>query len=400
MDPIQNPFSPGAGSPPPELVGRENIIKQATILFARVKEQRAEKNLLLTGLRGVGKTVLLNELERLAEQSGYRTILIEAREEKSLGALLVPSLRQLLYQLDRISGTGHKVRMGLSVLRSFINAIKFKVAEVEVGLDIEPAKGIADSGDFESDLTSLFIAVAEAAQEKKTAICILIDEIQYFNASELSALIIALHRMQQKQLPLTLIGAGLPILPALTGESKTYAERLFHFSDIGALSKSDVFKALEEPAKKYNVKFKKNAINEIFNVTKGYPYFVQEWAYQAWNHAAQSPITCADIKNSTGDVMQRLDESFFRVRFDRLTPSESRFLRAMAEFNSDSQQTSDIAKKMGFKIQQIGTLRAKLIKKAMIYSPAHGQVAFTVPLFAEFMRRAIPTFKKQNKRKR
>ncbi|MCW5589423.1 MAG: ATP-binding protein [Legionellales bacterium] len=393
MDSIENPFSPGAGSPPPELVGREAILKKGNILFARVKCQRAEKSLLLTGLRGVGKTVLINELERLAEQASYKTILIEAYEGKSLGVLLIPPLRQLLYQLDRLAGMGNKVRRGLAVLKSFITAIKVKMGEIEVGLDIEPEQGTADSGDLASDLPNLFMAVAEAAQEKQTPIAILIDEIQYLSQDELGALIMAMHKMQQRQLPLVLIGAGLPVLPALVGSSKTYAERLFQFPDIGPLSAIDSIKALQEPVKKYNVKFTEEALEEIFRLTKGYPYFIQEWGYQSWNHAVSSPITLQDVKNSTIDVIRRLDENFFRVRFDRLTLSEQKFLRAMAEFGTDLLRTSDIAIRLGVKIHQIGPVRAKLIKKGMIFSPAHGEIRFTVPLFDEFMKRAIPIFK-------
>lgn len=392
MDPIKNPFSPGAGSPPPELVGREAVLMQGNILFARVKQQRAEKSLLLTGLRGVGKTVLIVELERLAEQIGYKTILIEAYEGKSLGTLLIPPLRQLLYKLDRLSGLGDKVRRGLAVLKSFINAITVKVGDIEVGLDIEPERGTADSGDLSSDLPNLFAAVAEAAEEKQTAIAILIDEIQYLNADELSALIMAMHKMQQRRLPLVLIGAGLPILPALAGESKTYAERLFQFPDIGPLSATDSAKALQEPVKKYGVKFTKEALEEIFRLTKGYPYFIQEWGYQSWNHATSTPITLQNVKDSTIDVVHRLDENFFRVRFDRLTMNEQKFLRAMAELGPGLQRTSDIAKKLGTKIHQIGPVRAKLIKKGMIFSPAHGEMMFTVPLFDEFMKRIMPIY--------
>ena len=266
MDPIKNPFSPGAGSPPPELVGRGEILTQSHILLARVKEKRPEKSFLLTGLRGVGKTVLLNEIERLAEKEGYKTVLIEAHEKKSLGVLLVPYIRRLLYDLDRIAGAGDKVRRGLGVLKSFINSIKIKVGEIEFGLGIDPEQGTADSGDLEVDLPSLFVALAEAAEERKTAVAILIDELQYFSINEISALIMAMHKIQQRQLPLVFVGAGLPILPALAGESKTYAERLFLFPNIGALSKTDAIKALQDPVKEVGVEFSKDALNEIFDV--------------------------------------------------------------------------------------------------------------------------------------
>lgn len=393
MDPIQNPFSPGAGSPPPELVGRNNILDQGVVLFKRIKAHRAEKSLLLTGLRGVGKTVLLNELKVLAEKNGYKTIYIEAHENKSLPALLIPPLRQLLYQIDRLAGIGNKVRYGLTVLKSFITGLKVKFGDLEVGLDIDPEKGAADSGDLESDLPDLLTVIAEAAEEKHVAIAILIDEIQYLSIKELSALIMAMHRMQQRQLPLVLIAAGLPILPALAGESKTYAERLFLFPDIGPLSATDAAKALQEPVKKYKVTFTQEALIEIFQLTKGYPYFIQEWGYQTWNQTNKSPINLQVVKKSTDQVIRRLDENFFRVRFDRLTPSEQLFLRAIAEFGSQPQKTSGIAAKLNQKIHQIGPVRAKLIKKGMIYSSSYGEIAFTVPLFDQFLKRMIPKFK-------
>jgi hypothetical protein len=399
MDKIKNPFSPGAGSPPPELAGRDGILESARVLLGRVKEKRSEKSILLTGLRGVGKTVLLNEIERIAADQGYRTIQIEAHEDKPLAALLVPHLRRLLYDLDRIKGVSEKVRHGIGVLRSFIGTLKLTYGDYEVGIDIEPEKGSADSGDLEADLPNLFAAVAEAAEDRSTAIAVLVDEIQYFNSSELSALIMAMHRMQQRRLPLVLIGAGLPILPGLAGESKSYAERLFSFPDIGPLSAKDAAKALQDPVKAEGVEFKRDALGEICELTKGYPYFIQEWGYQAWNHAESSPIILKDIKETTQVVADRLDKNFFRVRFDRLRPREKDFLRAMADIGPGPYRTGDIADALGEKINTLGPMRASLIKKGMIYSPSHGDLAFTVPLFDEFMRRAIPKFKTKTKKK-
>jgi len=395
MDPIKNPFSPGAGSPPPELVGRSGILEQARILLGRIKEKRPEKSILLTGLRGVGKTVLLNEIERLAASTGYRTVVVEAHEDKSLAALLIPPLRKLLYELDRVARAGDKAKRGLAVLRGFMNGVKFSLGDLEVGLDIDPEKGAADSGDLESDLPNLFIAVAEAAQERQIPIALLIDELQYFKHKELSALIMAMHKMQQRQLPMVLLGAGLPILPGLAGESKSYAERLFSFPDIGALSEADTIKALQEPTKAVEVDFNMDALKEIFLLTQGYPYFLQEWGYQSWNRAESSPITLKVVQEASSTVVQRLDENFFRVRFDRLTPGEKRFLRAMAEMGSGAHRSSDIAEALDVKINSLGPTRAKLIQKGMIYSPAHGDMAFTVPLFDEFMLRAMPTLEKR-----
>ena len=394
MDPIKNPFSPGAGSPPPELVGRDPILEQARILLARIKLRRPEKSLLLTGLRGVGKTVLLNEIERQAREVGYRTISIEAHEDKPLGPLLAPHLRSLLFELDRIAGAGDKVKRGLRVLRSFLGALKLSYEDVSIGLDIDPERGSADSGDLEIDLPNLFIAVGEAAEERNTAVAVLIDEIQYFSQKELGALIMAMHKMQQRQLPFVLLGAGLPILLGLAGESKSYAERLFSFPSVGALSEEDSQKALREPAQAAGVGFEPEALKEVFLLTKGYPYFLQEWGYQSWNMATDSPITSAVVQSATASVIPRLDQNFFRVRFDRLTPSEKNFLRAMAELGVGPQRTGDIAAALRVKVTSLGPVRAKLLKKGMIYSPAHGDMAFTVPLFDEFMIRAIPEFKR------
>ena len=393
MDPIKNPFSPGAGSPPPELVGRDPILEQARILLGRIKQKRPEKSMLLTGLRGVGKTVLLNEIERMAKAAAYRTIAIEAHEDKALGQLIAPHLRSLLYDLDRMTGAGIKVKRGLAVLRSFVGALKFTVGDVTLGLDIDPEKGAADSGDLEIDLPNLFVAVAEAAEERKTAVAVLIDEIQYFNQKELGALIMAMHKVQQRQLPLVLLAAGLPILPGLAGDSKSYAERLFSFPNIGALSQEDATKALRDPTRSAGVKFEEQALSEVFRLTKGYPYFLQEWGYQVWNLAEKSPITLKTVQGATEKVIPRLDQNFFRVRFDRLTPSEKNFLRAMAKLGSGAHRTGDIAETLNVKLSSLGPVRAKLIKKGMIYSPAHGDMAFTVPLFDEFMIRAIPEFK-------
>jgi hypothetical protein len=346
--------------------------------------------MLLTGLRGVGKTVLLNEIERLARAAGYHTLAIEAHEEKPLGPLIAPNLRSLLFDLDRIAGAGDKVRRGLAVLRGFIGAIKVTVGEASFGLDIDPEKGTADSGDLEIDLSNLFVAVAEAAEERNSAVALLIDEIQYFDQKELGALIMAMHKIQQRQLPMTLIGAGLPILPGLAGDSKSYAERLFSFPDVGALSEQDAAKALQEPAHAAGVEFERDALRDIFELTQGYPYFIQEWGYQSWNLAKASPITREVIADATATVAERLDRNFFRVLFDRLTPSERNFLRVMAEIGAGPHRIGDIADVLNVKVTSLGPMRAKLITKGMMYSPAYGELAFTVPLFDQFIMRAMP----------
>lgn len=392
MNKIKNPFSPGAGSPPPELAGRDDVLEQAEVLLGRVLAKKPEKSLLLTGLRGVGKTVLLNEIERLAKTMGYRTLLVEAHDGKSLAALLAPALRSLLFELDRVAGAGDKVRRGMAVLKSFVSSIKVKVADIDIGIDIDPEKGTADSGDLEADLTGLFIALAEAARERGVGVAILIDEIQYLNAKELSALIMAMHKMQQQQLPLVLVAAGLPILPGLLGESKSYAERLFSFPDIGPLPELAAATALRDPVLAAGESFADDAIAEIFKLTMGYPYFLQEWGYQAWNLALASPISLQVVIDAGAQVSTRLDQNFFRVRFDRLTPGEKMYLRAMADLGAGPYRSSDVADKLSAKLSTLGPVRASLIKKGMVYSPAHGDMDFTVPLFDAYMRRVMPAF--------
>lgn len=393
MDAIRNPFSPSAGSQPPELVGRGSILEQARILLGRVKQKRCEKSMLLTGLRGVGKTVLLNEIERLAKREGYHTVLIEAHENKALGPLIVPHLRTLLFDLDRIAGMSDKLKRGLAVLRSFVSGLSVTINEVTFGMGTDPEKGSADSGDLEIDLPNLFVAIAEAAEDRGVAVAILIDEIQYLTQKELGALIMAMHKIQQKDLPLVLLGAGLPILRGLAGESKSYAERLFSFPDIGALAQDDAIRALRNPVQAAGIDFESSALQEIYRLTKGYPYFVQEWGYQTWNLATENMITLQVVKEATAEVIPRLDKNFFRVRFDRLIPSEKRFLRAMACLGSGAQRAGDIAEILNVKISSLSPVRSRLIEKGMIYSPAYGDMAFTVPLFDEFMMRVMPEFK-------
>jgi len=390
MDPVSNPFSPSAGSKPPELVGRDSVLEQTRILLGRVKQRRCEKSILLTGLRGVGKTVLLNEIERLAKMDLYHTVFIEAHENKSLGPLLVPHLRTLLFDLDRVAGMSEKLKRGLAVLRSFVSALTLTVGDVTFGLGVEPEKGSADSGDLEIDLPNLFVAIAEAAQEHGRAIAILIDEVQYLTQKELGALIMAMHKIQQKDLPLVFFGAGLPILPGLAGDSKSYAERLFSFPEIGALTKDDAFLALTKPVEVVGVRFARPALDEICRLTKGYPYFIQEWGYQVWNFAENNLISLEVVKKATSEAIHRLDKNFFKVRFDRLIPSEKKFLRAMAQFGAGAHRTGDIAEILKVKISSLGPVRSRLIKKGMIYSPAYGDMEFTVPLFDEFMMRAMP----------
>lgn len=390
MDPLKNPYSPGAGAPPPELVGRDAILMQAEILLGRIKNNKPEKSLLMTGLRGVGKTVLLIEIQKKAEHLGYKTIFIEAHEDKSLGVLLAPYLRTLLYSFNRMAGIGDKARRALSVLRGFIGSLKVAYGDISIGLDIEPELGSADSGDIEIDLPQLLVVVGEAALDSDCAVAILVDEIQYLSKKELGALIMAMHKLQQRQLPVLLIAAGLPVLLGLAGESKSYAERLFNFPNIGELSKEDAYKALRDPALAAGVDFEERALEKIYEMTHGYPYFLQEWGYKTWNKALSNPITYLTVNLATKEVIEQLDNNFFRVRFDRLTPGERVFLRTMADLGEGPYKAGDIADKCHVKVSALSSTRANLMKKGMIYSPSYGYIAFTVPLFDQFMRRTMP----------
>jgi len=390
MNPLTNPFSPGAGNQPPELAGRGELLHKVEVLLARVKAGRSEQSMFMVGLRGVGKTVLLNRVREMAQAQGYQALLIEAHESKPLPLLLLPPLRQILFALDRMQNVSQKVKRGLRVLRSFIGAVKVKVGDAEFGLDIDPETGSADSGDLEADLAELFVAVGEAAADRGAAVAIIIDELQYMTEVEMSALIMAIHRVSQRSLPLVLIGAGLPQLVGLAGKSKSYAERLFTYPEVGALSLEDASLALQGPVATQGVAFTPAALAEVFRVTQGYPYFLQEWGYQSWNMAEQSPIDLPLIQRTTIASTARLDQSFFRVRFDRLTPREKDYLSALAELGTGNQRSGGVAERLGVKVQTIAPLRSSLIKKGMIYSPAHGDTAFTMPLFDQFMLRTMP----------
>lgn len=397
MDRAKNPFSPGAGTPPPALAGRSAILEDAMVALKRVKNGRSEKSMILVGLRGVGKTVLLGEIYHLAEEEGYKVTLIEAhesRQKKSLAELLFPHLRRILFDLNRGELISEKAKKALRVLKSFISAFKLKTGDIEFSLDMDAETGEADSGDLEVDLASLFVAIGDAAKDRGTAVAIIIDELQYLEEKELSAMIMAVHRVSQKSSPLILIGAGLPQLVGKAGNSKSYAERLFSYPEVGALTKEDAIIALQTPVKELGIHFSEDALDEIYHTTKGYPYFLQEWGYHAWNITANdsSIITLKDAKNASEFSIANLDKNFFRVRFDRLTPSERKYVRALAELGRKPQRSGDIANKLGKAVEQVAPLRAQLINKGMIYSPAHGDITFTVPLFEEFLIREIPIF--------
>lgn len=390
MDPIRNPYAPGAGTQPPELAGRDEIRENVRIAIERIRIGRASKSVLMVGLRGVGKTVLLDRMRLDAEAAGHHTLRAEAPEDRSLPALLAPQLRTALLKLSLVESAKDLSRRALRALAGFAGALKVKYEDIEVGMDFEPEPGLADNGDLESDLQDLLEAVGLAAKAANTSLVMFVDEMQYVEEDQLASLITALHRTSQRGLPVTLVGAGLPQLPGLMGKAKSYAERLFDFPFIGPLSPAEASKALVNPATEEGVVFEANAVDLVYEQTQGYPYFLQEWGKHAWDCADQSPITREDCDRATLTATAALDASFFRVRFDRLTPLEKKYIRGMAELGPGPHRSGDIAEMLGRDVQSLAPTRGNLIRKGMIWSPNHGDTAFTVPLFDQFMKRIIP----------
>ena len=390
MDPILNPYAPGAGTPPPELAGRDEIREQARIATERIRRGRPAKSILMVGLRGVGKTVLLDRIRDDAESSGFYTLRIEAPEGRSLPALIAPQLRLVLLKLSKVDRAKELAERGLRALAGFAEALKVKYHDIEVGLDFEPEPGLADNGDLEQDLPVLLEAVGTTADRAGVAVVMFVDELQYVEEDQLAILISALHRCAQGKLPITLIGAGLPQLRGRMGKAKSYAERLFEFSNVGALDETAAAEAIIKPAQEEQVEFDADAVAEITKQTQGYPYFLQEWGKHAWDCADESPITLADVNAASTIAIAALDDSFFRVRFDRLTPSEKKYLRAMADLGPGPHRSGDIAERLDRNVRSVAPTRNNLIKSGMIWSPNHGDTAFTVPLFDEFMRRIMP----------
>jgi hypothetical protein len=390
LDPRLNPYAPGAGTPPPELAGRDDLIERAAIALDRIRAGLSARSFILYGLRGVGKTVLLNRIQRDAEARGMFAAKIEAPEDRSLPALLVPNLRSLLLQLNRGERVKAGARRALRALAGFAKGLKIKYGDLDVGLQYEPEAGLADSGDLETDLAALLIAVGRAAAERGTAAALFVDELQYVKEAELAALISGLHQAAQAEAPITMVAAGLPQIIGQSGRAKSYAERLFEFAAIDRLDADAARAALRVPAEKQGVTYDDYAIDEILKHTQRFPYFLQEWGKHSWNIAQRSPIERADARRATAQALAELDASFFRVRFDRLAPAERRYLRAMADLGAGPHRSGDIAERLGRKVTAVAPTRNALIGKGMIYSPAHGDTAFTVPLFEGFMKRTLP----------
>lgn len=385
-----SPYAPGAGTPPPELAGRRAVLDRADIAIERTLLGYSNKSILMVGLRGVGKTVLLEHMSLEAEDKGAVTIRFEAPENRSLPSILAPQLRTALLNLSANERAKDLALRAIRGLAGFAKALKVRYQDLEVGLEVDPLPGLADNGNLELDLQALIQAVGEAAQAGNTALAIFADELQYVKEGELAALITALHRTAQRKLPVVMIGAGLPQMRGRMGNAKSYAERLFDFPQIGPLSPQDAREALAKPAQRLGVEFESDALDLVIEQTGGYPYFLQEWGKHVWEVAETSPITVAAVEAAAERAIASLDESFFLVRFDRLTLSEKRYLRAMATLGAGPHRSGDIAGELGRPVNELAPVRSRLINKGMIWSPGHGDTAFTVPMFDQFMVRIMP----------
>ena len=390
MNPATNPFAPGAGTAPPELAGRDELLDSVRISIERIRGGRADKSVLMIGLRGVGKTVLLDRMRDDAESVGVQTLRIEAPENRSLPALLAPELRRALLRLSRNERSRDRATRALRALAGFATVLKVRYEDIAIGLDFDPEPGLADNGDLEHDLQDLLEVAGGAASDAGTALVLFVDELQYVAEDELAALIVALHRVAQRRLPVMLVGAGLPQLRGRTGDAKSYAERLFDFPEVGPLSHVAAERALAKPIRDEDAEITPEALSRIIDRTQGYAYFLQEWGKHSWDAAASSPITADDVDVASATAVATLDASFFGVRFDRLTPAEKRYLRAMADLGPGPHRSGDIAQKLERKVTSLAPLRSQIINKGMIWSPSHGDTAFTVPLFDQFMRRIMP----------
>jgi AAA ATPase domain len=385
--PHDNPYTPNAGARPPALVGREAQLEAFEVLLDRLRRGHTEQSLLITGLRGVGKTVLLGAFEERARERAWTTVDAEITKNVEFGVRMAQLARRALLQVAPRTRWRDRGRRAAEVLRSFQLTVSPQ-GELTFGLDVDAAEGLADSGSLGEDLTDVLVALGEAAQEQDRGVVFLFDEVQFLSLVELEALIAALHKTVQRQLPITLVGAGLPQLPRLAGEAKSYAERLFQFPMIGRLSPDEAARALVEPAAPLGVEFAHEAVDAIVDYTEGYPYFLQEYGKLVWERAEASPVTLADVRDAQEAVEAKLDSNFFRVRTDRVTDLELQYMRAMAELGSEPQAAKDVAQLMGRRSEQLGPTRSRLIEKGLLYTPAHGLAAFTVPQFDRYMRRA------------
>ena len=381
-----NPYTPNAGARPPALAGRDQELEAFELLLARMLRGYTEQSMLVTGLRGVGKTVLLTRFEESAREAGWATVEAEITKNTDFGERMAGLVRRALLQLAPRDRWKQRAARAASVLRSFQLTAR-PDGSVTAGFEVDPAEGLADSGQLDEDLTDVFVALGEAAREHDTGVVFLVDEVQFLRIVEFEALIAAIHKTVQRQLPITLVGAGLPQLPRLAGEAKSYAERLFKFPRIGKLSDEQASEALSAPAERLGVQFEPAALAAVIEQTEGYPYFLQEYGSTLWNQIEEPTVTTGDVAIAQAAVEAKLDDGFFQVRVERTTELEQLYLRAMAELGPEPQRAKDVAAVLGRTSEQLAPTRSRLIEKGLLYTPGRGLAAFTVPQFDRFMRR-------------
>ena len=391
MDPVSNPYTPNAGARPQAVVGRDDQLLSFDLLLRRLKMGRTEQSMIITGLRGVGKTVLLGQFRSKALASDWVVVELEVskHDDQRFRFDVASRRRTALLELSPRAKWNQRVEQAVAVLKSFTLSID-QAGSFTVGMSTPPAEGYGDHGDLTLDLTDLLVALGEAAQSVGRGVVLLFDEIQFLQPPQLEALIAALHKLVQRELPATLVGAGLPQIAELAGDAKSYAERLFKFPRIGERSDSDARRALAEPAEQEGVTFTDDALDLAVAVTGGYPYFIQELGHALWAVATGHEVTKADVISTIPIYESKLDASFFRVRLDRATELQRAYLRAMAGLGPLPQKAADVAAVLRRQSTQLGPTRAELINMGLLYTPEHGYAAFTVPHFDQFMLRAMP----------
>jgi len=390
VDPIRNPYAPGAGQRPPELAGRDREIGQFEVVLERVARARPERSMVLTGLRGVGKTVLLNTFRSMALQRLWGTGKLEARPDQSIRRPVASALHMAIRELAPRHRAPDRVDDFLGVLKAFAlrdpKTPKGTTVSAQFGIDVPAARGRADSGDLEVDLTELFTDAASVAADLGVGIALFVDEMQDVPAPDVSALCAACHELSQVGGPLIVVGAGLPHLPSVLSASKSYSERLFRYTRIDRLDRDAADRALLAPAEREDVQFKQDALDALYEAADGYPYFVQAYGKVTWDVAAASPITIGDVKVASPEAEGELAVGFFGSRYERATPAEREYMRAMAAIGDEPVPTSNVADELGRKPSSLSPARDGLIKKGLIYSSERGLIAFTVPHFGKFLR--------------
>lgn len=391
MDAIDNPYTPNAGARPEILIGRDEQTTAFRTLLGRLRRGRTEQSMIITGLRGVGKTVLLNSFRTIALEEHWEVIEFEAVKhgESRFRQTIASQLKAALLRLSPRARWTEAGRRAGAVLSAFALSVNAE-GTWSIGWDVPAAEGLADHGDLGMDLADVLVAVGEAAAEQGEGVVLLIDEVQFLDSTQLEALIQAIHKTVQRSLPVTFVGAGLPQIAELVGDAKSYAERLFKFPRIDSLSDEDAREALTEPAATEGAIYDQDAVALAVSITRGYPYFLQELGYQVWTIATNNRISVNDVELAKDAYEAKLDSSFFRVRLDRATPLQTAYMRAMAELGPEPQKAGDVAALMNRSSTQLGPTRAELIEMGLLFTPEHGYAAFTVPDFDRFMKRAVP----------